>query len=85
MTPAAPRLIALALGLLGGPLGAPSAMADSETPATSRPPLHSEAETRLMTVIALARRGDYDRAIDDLSDLIDERPTFASPSSSTAN
>ncbi|ROO25707.1 L,D-transpeptidase family protein [Salinisphaera orenii] len=76
MTPAAPRLIALALGLLGGTLGAPSATADSEPPATSRPPLHSEAETRLMTVIALARQGDYNRAIDDLSDLIDERPNF---------
>ena len=63
------------LGLLGGPLGPPSAMADSETPATSRPPLHSEAETRLMTVIALARQGDYDRAIDDLSLIHISEPT----------
>lgn len=76
MTPAAPRLFAFALGLVGGVIGPLPANADSETPATSRPPLHSEAETRLMTVIALARRGDYDRAIDDLSDLIDARPNF---------
>lgn len=37
---------------------------------------HSDAESQLLAVLNLAQKGDYDSAIDDLSDLIEARPNF---------
>lgn len=37
---------------------------------------HSDAEARLLTALEMARHGDYDTAIDDLSALIATRPNF---------
>lgn len=38
--------------------------------------VHSSAEAQLLSVLNLAQKGEYDTAINDLSDLIEIRPNF---------
>jgi murein L,D-transpeptidase YafK len=51
------------------------AAADTETPSGAAS-VHSSAESQLLAVLNLAQKGDYDTAINDLSDLIEARPNF---------
>ena len=50
--------------------------AGTETQAAAAGKVHSSAEAQLLAVLNLAQKGDYDSAINDLSDLIEARPNF---------
>ncbi|MAS11499.1 L,D-transpeptidase family protein [Salinisphaera sp.] len=61
-------LIACCLWSLFAIAGAEAAAADAR--------VHSNAESQLLAVLNLAQQGEYDTAINDLSDLIEARPNF---------
>ncbi|MES1924124.1 L,D-transpeptidase family protein [Salinisphaera sp. T31B1] len=49
----------------------------ADTPAGNAPAIqHADAESQLLAVLNMARQGDYDGALDDLSALIEARPNF---------
>jgi len=61
--------------LLGACLWSTIALA-GHTPDPASGIAHTNAETQLLAVLSLARQGDYEGAIEDLSDLVQARPNF---------
>jgi len=68
----APLLLVCCVWLIAWPVAGLAA----DAPVSSGNAPHSDAESQLLAVLNLAQQGDYDSAIDDLSDLIQARPNF---------
>ncbi|WP_348766224.1 L,D-transpeptidase family protein [uncultured Salinisphaera sp.] len=67
------RFLLIACWLL---VSASALAAGTDTQTARSGKVHSSAEAQLLAVLNLAQKGDYDSAINDLSDLIEARPNF---------